>query len=89
MPPLENPRHERFAQLRAGGKTGSDSYRAIAGKNARYADVRADQLMKMPGVRERIEELKTAAASPRWLSLSQIAPRRAKRGQRTSPETPA
>ena len=55
MPILENPRHERFAQLRAGGKTGSDSYRAIAGKDARYADVRADQLMKMPGIRERIE----------------------------------
>jgi hypothetical protein len=50
MPILENPRHERFAQLRANGKTGSDSYRAIAGKDARYADVRADQLMKMPGV---------------------------------------
>ena len=62
MPILENPRHERFAQLRASGKTGSDSYRAIAGKDARYADVRADQLMKMPGVRERIEELKREAA---------------------------
>ena len=35
MPILENPRHERFAQLRANGKTGSDSYRAIAGKDAR------------------------------------------------------
>jgi hypothetical protein len=63
MPILENPRHERFAQLRASGKTGSDSYRAIAGKDARYADVRADQLMKMPGVRERIEELKAEASA--------------------------
>jgi hypothetical protein len=63
MPILENPRHERFAQLRASGKTGSDSYRAIAGKDARYADVRADQLMKMPGVRERIEELKAEAST--------------------------
>ena len=68
MPILENPRHERFAQLRASGKTGSDSYRAIAGKDARYADVRADQLMKMPGVRERIEELKTEASAKCSLS---------------------
>jgi hypothetical protein len=49
-------------------KTGSDSYRAIAGKDARYADVRADQLMKTPGVRERIEELKTEAADKCSLS---------------------
>ena len=68
MPILENPRHERFAQLRASGKTGSDSYRAIAGKDARYADVRADQLMKMPGVRERIEELKADASAKCSLS---------------------
>jgi hypothetical protein len=68
MPILENPRHERFAQLRASGKTGSDSYRAIAGKDARYADVRADQLMKMPGVRERIEELKAEASAKCSLS---------------------
>ena len=68
MPILENPRHERFAQLRASGKTGSDSYRAIAGKDARYADVRADQLMKMSGVRERIEELKAEAADKCSLS---------------------
>ena len=54
--------------LRASGKTGSDSYRAIAGKDARYADVRADQLMKMPGVRERIEELKTEAGEKCSLS---------------------
>jgi hypothetical protein len=68
MPILEDPRHERFAQLRASGRTGSDSYRAIAGKDARYADVRADQLMKMPGVGERIEELKAEAADKCSLS---------------------
>ena len=68
MPILENPRHERFAQLRASGKTGSDSYRAIAGKDARYADVRADQLMKTPGVRERIEELKAESSAKCSLS---------------------
>jgi hypothetical protein len=68
VPILENARHERFAQLRASGKTGSDSYRAIAGEDARYADVRADQLMKMPGVRERIEELKAESSAKCSLS---------------------
>jgi hypothetical protein len=28
-PFLEDSRHERFAQLRASGKTGSDSYRSL------------------------------------------------------------
>ena len=68
MPVLENPRHEKFAQLRASGKTGSDSYRGVAGSNAKNPDALADQWMKRPGVRERIEELKAEAA--RQCSLS-------------------
>jgi hypothetical protein len=68
MPTLKNPRHERFAQLRASGKSGSEAYRIIFGKDARNADVHADQLMKMPGVRERIEELKTEAVDKCSLS---------------------
>ena len=46
---------------------------AIAGKDARYADVRADQLMKMPGVRERIEELKMEASAKCSLSREAYA----------------
>jgi hypothetical protein len=62
MPYLENPRHERFAQLRASGTSGSEAYRTIMGRDARNADVRADQLTSKPGVRERIEELKAESA---------------------------
>ena len=58
MPSLANPRHERFAQLRAGGTSGSEAYRTIMGPSAKNADVRAAELMNKPGVRERIEELK-------------------------------
>jgi hypothetical protein len=62
MPYLENPRHERFAQLRASGTSGSEAYRTIMGRDARNADVRADQLTSKPGVRERVEELKAESA---------------------------
>jgi hypothetical protein len=53
MPILKNPRHERFAQLRASGKSGSDAYRTIMGRDAKNADVHAAQLTSQPGVRER------------------------------------
>jgi hypothetical protein len=68
MPPLENPRHERFAQLRASGKTGTEAYRTIKGKGAKNADVQADHLMNKPGVRERVEELKVENAAKCSLS---------------------
>jgi hypothetical protein len=62
MPILKNPRHERFAQLRASGNSGSDAYRTIMGRDVKNADVHAAQLTSQPGVRERIGELKTEAA---------------------------
>jgi len=62
MPVLDNPRHERFAQLRASGKTGSDSYRGIAGANAKNPDVQSDKLQRNPEIAARIEELKAEAA---------------------------
>jgi hypothetical protein len=68
MPTLKNSRHERFAQLRASGKSGSEAYRIIIGKDARNADVHADQLASQPGVRERIEELKAESSAKCSLS---------------------
>src|SRR5262245_5578795 len=62
MPVLDNPRHERFAQLRASGKTGSDSYRGIAGATAKNPDVQSDKLQRNPEIAARIEELKVEAA---------------------------
>jgi phage terminase small subunit len=72
MPVLKNPRHERFAQLRASGKSGFESYRIVAGKNARNADVRADELTSRPDVRERIEELQAEAAKHCRLTREQF-----------------
>jgi hypothetical protein len=65
---LQHARHERFAQLRASGKSGSEAYRTIIGKDARNADVHADQLASRPEVRERIEELKAEASAKCSLS---------------------
>ena len=63
MPILKNPRHERFAQLRASGKSGSDAYRTIIGREVKNADVHAAQLTSQPTVRERIEELKAESSA--------------------------
>jgi hypothetical protein len=68
MPILRNPRHERFAQLRASGKTGSDSYREAVSSTAQNPDVNAAKLASRPGVRERIEELKAETADKCSLS---------------------
>jgi hypothetical protein len=68
MPILKNPRHERFAQLRASGKSGSDAYRTIMGRDVKNADVHAAQLTSQPGVRERIEELKAESSAKCSLS---------------------
>jgi hypothetical protein len=68
MPILKNPRHERFAQLRVSGKSGSDAYRTIMGRDVKNADVHAAQLTSQPGVRERIEELKAEASAKCSLS---------------------
>ena len=68
MPILKNPRHERFAQLRASGKSGSDAYRTIMGRDVKNADVHAAQLTSQPRVRERIDELKAEASAKCSLS---------------------
>jgi hypothetical protein len=72
MPNLKNPKHERFAQLRASGKSGSEAYRAIMGKGARNADVHADEWTRMLGVRERIEELQAETARKCSLTREQF-----------------
>jgi hypothetical protein len=72
MPVLENPKHEKFAQLRASGKTGSDSYRGVEGANTRNADVKADQWMKNPDVAARIRELQEAAGKRCSMSREQF-----------------
>jgi hypothetical protein len=63
MPVLRNPKHERFAQARASGKTYSAAYREAVSAKSKNPDVLASQLASQPGVRERIEELKEQTAN--------------------------
>lgn len=63
MPVLDNPRHEQFGQLRASGKTGSDSYRGVAGANAKNPDVMADKWQRVPEIAARIKELQEEASA--------------------------
>lgn len=69
MPPLNNPRHEQFAQTRAGGATLVDAYEAAG--FARHAG-RAWTLGKRPEVAARIRELQEAAADASTVSAEQI-----------------
>lgn len=59
MTALENPRHERFAQLVASGVTGSAAYRQVRGKDMPGAGAMAHKWMKK--VKGRVKELKDAA----------------------------
>jgi hypothetical protein len=72
MPVLKDPRHEKFSQLRASGKTGSDSYRGVAGANAKNPDVMADQWMKRPEIAARIKELQAEAGKRCSMSREQF-----------------
>jgi Terminase small subunit len=63
MASLKNVRHEKFAQCVASGLSGSDAYRQAAEYSGRQADGNAANWMKRPGVRERIEELKTESSA--------------------------
>ena len=59
MPALASPRHEKFAQAVASGKSASEAYRQ-SGANGKNADVHAARLMVNDGIRKRVAELKAA-----------------------------
>ena len=67
MPILANPKYERFAQLRADGKSRSEAYRIVAGR-AKNSDVNGDKWQRAPGVAERVAELQAKAADKCGLS---------------------
>jgi hypothetical protein len=67
MPILANPKYERFAQLRADGKSRSEAYRIVAGR-AKNSDVNGDKWQRAPGVAERVAELQGKAADKCSLS---------------------
>jgi phage terminase small subunit len=64
MPPLENARHEKFAQGLAQGMSATEAYRQ-AGYDAKgnAAEVAASRLIRNTKVASRVEELKTRAAA--------------------------
>ncbi len=64
---LANPKYERFAQLRADGKSRSEAYRIVAGR-AKNSDVNGDKWQRAPGVAERVVELQAKAADKCSLS---------------------
>ena len=61
MPVLSDPRHERFAELVASGRTPADAYVA-AGYKERTAYTCGPRLLKRPEVRDRVHELRQTAA---------------------------
>ncbi|HUD75922.1 MAG TPA: hypothetical protein VMQ76_12695 [Terracidiphilus sp.] len=72
---LDNPRHERFCQLAAGGMSASDSYRLsyCYGQNWRTdnADVLGPRLMGEVGIRDRIGQLRARAGASTVLTLAE------------------
>ena len=56
MPVLKNPRHERFVQYLAGGKTATEAY-ALAGYKPSRAN--ASHLLDNPDVIERLRQITT------------------------------
>ena len=71
MPPLENARHESFAQAVASGKSASEAYRQ-SGATGKNADVHAARLMVNDGISKRVAELKAAQAQKSELSRDQL-----------------
>lgn len=59
MPVLENPRHEKFAQLRAKGKTADEAYEGAGFKPNRG---NAARLNANDNIRKRIEEITSRVA---------------------------
>ena len=77
MSQLRNTRHEQFAQFVADGLPQSEAYRRVVGNgaSAKNANVHADEWMKRPGVKERIEELKAENAARSGRSRDELVAR--------------
>jgi hypothetical protein len=59
MPVLKNPRHERFAQLLAGGKSATDAHEEAGFKRSRH---NASHLAARPEIGARVQQIATVAA---------------------------
>ena len=72
MPTLKNPRHERFAQLLASGKTAADAYEEAG---YRRDDGNSSRLSKREEITSRVQEL-TSKALDRERKVQAIATER-------------
>ena len=69
MPPLSNPRHERFVQALFEGKSATDAYEQAGYKPDRK---NAARLTTNDGVRARLTELQTAVAKNNAITIESI-----------------
>lgn len=76
MPPLDNPRHERFCQEIAKGTNGRESYLA-AGYDCSIeaADVGASRLLSQDKINARVAELLSKAADKAVISIANVTER--------------
>lgn len=69
MPPLPNPRHERFAQELAKGKSLDDAYRLAGYRPARQ---NAHRLMTKDDMQRRVAELQGRGAAKAEITLASL-----------------
>jgi hypothetical protein len=69
MPVLKNPRHERFAQLLAGGKSATDAYEEVGFKRSRH---NASHLAARPEIGDRIQQITTVAGERSVVTIASL-----------------
>lgn len=69
MPVLRNPRHERFAQELAQGKSSADAYVAAGYKENRH---NAHRLSTIENIRARVEEIQSQGADLAAVTLEML-----------------
>lgn len=86
--PLDNVRHEKFAQAVARGLTGGDAYRKVYGQKIKSPRSQASDLMSdFPNIPERIKELQRASANGTVMDMKErreLLTARARRSDVTS-----
>lgn len=74
MPPLGNPRHERFAQEIAKGKSAADAYAAAGYRSdAKSSETAGPRLFRNVQVQGRVAELQSRAATRAVVTAADIA----------------
>jgi len=69
MPVLKNPRHERFAQPLASGKTATDVHEKAGFKRSRFS---ASHLAARPEIGTRVHQIATVAAERPLVTIESL-----------------